>query len=456
MFTLLLLGCTPQPPGPPAGPTLRERFGEHAFLTPRDAPATVALVSGGTIDTRASTCGACHVDHQHEWAQTTHAAAMRDLQFFAELAKPDQPVWLCLNCHAPTAPQRAEIITLDTRLATPGSITALVTTPTPGFDPVRVAEGVTCATCHVQRDADGEGVVIGPRGSGRAPHRVRADKAALDGICVSCHSPGEIILTETFPCWFKTADELAAGPSRDQTCVGCHMPTTTRPAATGGGELDLLRHTWTGGGVPKTVTDYTTLTERGWRAGVDVVVTTDPLTVTLTNARAGHSLPTGDPERFLRVEARLESAGATVGRDVLRLGQTWDWGDAAAHRPAHRLADERLAPGGTRTWAPKLPEAPAERLVVEVMNVRLTVENARALARTSLGPQLLTLWPEAGGLLPRLDQLYPLATFVWRGSRTLPDGVLEVADPSALLVESAAFNTLPLDERAGRLDVPLE
>lgn len=454
MLTLLLIGCSTQPPPPAPGPTLRERFGDHVFLTPRDAPATVALLDGGTIDTRASSCGACHADHQHEWGQTTHASAMRDLQFFGELAKSDQPIWLCLNCHAPTAPQRAEIITLDTRLASPDSIIELVTTPNPDFDPARVAEGVTCATCHVRRDADGQGVVIGPRGSGRSPHRVKVDKAALDGICVGCHSPGEIILTETFPCWFKTADELASGPSRDQTCVGCHMPTVTRGAASGAPEAEIARHVWTGGGVPKSVADYASLSERGWRSGLDVSITALPLTVTLTNARSGHSLPTGDPERFLRVEARLESAGVTVGRDVLRLGQTWDWGDAATHRVAHRLADDRLGPGATRVWTPTLPDKPADRLTIEVMNVRLTVENARSLRSTPLSPQLLTLWPEAGALLPKLETLYPLATFVWRGTRTLPDGILEIADPAALLTESAIFNTLSLDERAGRLDVP--
>lgn len=495
------LGCHPAGLEAELGPTLRERFGDHAFLTPRDTPPTVALVAGGTVDTRAATCAGCHGDHAHEWGQTTHAAAMRDPQLFAELAKPDQPVWLCLNCHAPTAPQRAEAITLDTRLASPDSVARLVPAPNPDFDATRVAEGVTCAACHVRRDADGQGVVLGPRGSGRAPHRVREDRAALDGVCVSCHSPGAISISATFPCWFQTAEELAAGPAAGTPCVDCHMPTTERPAAAGGPAVELRRHVWAGGGVPKTVEGYGTLAERGWRSGLAVRVAATasgaaPLTVDLTNAGAGHDLPTGDPERFLRVEARLEGDGATA-RDVLRLGQTWDWGDEAAGRPAHRLDDSRLRPGATRHWTPSLPARRAERLVVEVASVRFTAENAARAAKTRLPPALLTLWPEAQSAVDTITATYPLATFVWRGTLALPGGAWPlaagsvvaaggdgaspgdgaptvdvtapvdvaalagagapawvVAAPGALLADSAAFAALPLDTRAARLAVP--
>lgn len=469
MAWVLLAAMACRPAAPALGPTLRERFGEHDFLTPRDAPPTVAVVAGGTIDTRAATCGACHADHQHEWGATTHAAAMRDLQFFGELAKPDQPVWLCLNCHAPTVPQRAEALTLDTHLASADSIAAVIASPNPDYDPLRVAEGVTCATCHVRRDVDGQGVVIGPRGSGRAPHRVRVDPDALRGICVSCHSPGDVVLTPTFPCWFKTAEELASGPDKDRSCVECHMPEATRPAAAGGPDLALRRHVWVGGGVPKTVDGYATLAERGWTSGLEVAVrpgeggAAGTVAVALTNT-AGHSLPTGDPERFLRVEVRFERSSAAVSRDVLRVGQTWDWGDGATGRPAHRTEDARIGPGATLTWPAKPDPAGADTLVVEVLSVRLTVDNARALAATKLPASLLTLWPEAEAELPELATRYPMATWVYRGTYSLPGGswpptaggdlALEAEPQAALIARSVAFAALPLDLKAPALSIP--
>lgn len=100
---------------------------------------------------------------------SSHAQAVHDAQFVAELAKPGQPRWLCLNCHAPTAVQRAERITLNTRFAEVGSTAAVRSEKNPEHEAARIGEGVGCAACHVRRDEDGLGTVVGPRGSGRAP-----------------------------------------------------------------------------------------------------------------------------------------------------------------------------------------------------------------------------------------------------------------------------------------------
>ncbi len=430
--------------------------GEYPFLTPIDAPRTIALVAGGAVPSTAAACGSCHTEHYKEWRGSTHAAAIHDLQFVAELAKPDQPRWLCLNCHAPTSPQRPELITMATPLLPDLSVDA---PPNPDFEPARVGEGVTCATCHVRRDEDGAGIVIGPRGSGRAPHRVRADKAALTDVCVRCHSPGPVTLTPTFTCWFETSEELATGPVAGSACTDCHMPEAERAAAMGGPKITVRRHLWEGGGVPKSYARYDGLLDRGWRAGLDVAVATDPVRVTLTNTRAGHALPTADPERHLRVEARLEAADGTVrARDVLRVGQVWDWGDAASGRPARRLTDNRLAPAEARVWAPVLVAdnvAPAPvRLVVEVFHVRLTPANAGSMAATRLDAELRELWAAAPTLLPTLDKHYPLATLVHRETVPLDGGKRVVATPEELVAASRALAEVPLAEKGAILAVP--
>ncbi|GDX79498.1 hypothetical protein LBMAG42_13090 [Deltaproteobacteria bacterium] len=452
---LLALACGTEPP-PALPPTIRERFGEYAFLTPIDTPSTVPLVAGGEIDTRAATCATCHAENHAEWAASTHASAMRDVQFFAEMQKPDQPRWLCLNCHAPTSPQRAELITLNTRLASTTSIAALTTGPNPNFDAARVAEGVTCATCHVRRDADGQGIILGPHGAATAPHRVRKDPAALAGICQTCHSPGgNIVITPTFPCWFETAEEVAAGPDAGKPCTTCHMPQVERPAATDAAPHTVRRHAWTGSGIPKTTGGFSTLLGRGWESGLNVDFQLDPLRVTLTNARAGHALPTGDPERFLRVEASVDSKdGAALATDVLRLGQTWDWGDVATARPAKRVADTRLLPGEARDWTPQISAEGADTLRIEVLSVRLTAANAEGMAGTRLDAQLLSLWPAGQGAIDGFAAGYPLATYVYRLQLNLADGGLRIADAPTLLADSIALAALDPKLRAERLKIP--
>lgn len=460
MLTALLLACTPPvPPGKdvaiPVAPAVRTvgELGAWPFLTPIDAPATVALVGGGELPATAVTCGGCHADHYREWGAATHASAIHDLQYLAELAKPGQPRWLCLNCHAPTAFQRAESITPETTLR--DGLAQVDAAPNPGFEAAgglaAMAEGVTCATCHVRRDADGLGVVVGPRGSGRAPHRVRADKDALTSICVQCHSPGPARLSATFTCWFESAEELAAGPDAGKTCTSCHMPEVERPAAAGAPAVTLRRHVWVGGGVPKSAAGYDTLLERGWEPGLDVAISLDPARVVLTNARAGHLLPTADPERFLRVEARIEAAdGAVLGRDVLRIGQSWDWGDEATGRLAMRKSDNRLRPGEAREWSPALPAGGAA-LVVEVAHVRVTAENAAYMAGTTLDAELAAMWPEAPSLLPHIDQHYPMATYVWRERVPLDGGARSVATRDELIAASKALLAKPLSEKAEAL-----
>ena len=439
------------------GPTLVERFGDWPFLTPIDAPATVALLGGGELPTDAATCGGCHGAFYAEWSKSTHASAMHDLQLMAELQKATSPRWLCLNCHIPTAVQRDRLITPSTRLVSAGDIGQIDAPPNPAHEPARMAEGITCATCHVRRDPDGQGTVIVPHEGVVAPHRTRIDPAALTNICVRCHSPGPAVISPSLFCWFETADELAQGPAAGSTCTSCHMPAAERAVAAGSPVRATRVHGWAGGGVPKSPEGYESLLARGYTPGVEVSVSADPLLVTLENT-AGHALPTADPERYLRVEARYEdAAGATLDRALLRVGQRWDWGDAAVGRPPRRVKDERLGPGETREWRPDLarPDG-AVALVVELSHVRLQPAYASGMRSVKLDAELQALWPDAAARLPDFERHYPLGTRIYRQRLPLgPDAGPPVVVPLAeLLEESRRLTERPPAELEGLFAVP--
>lgn len=448
LLLLLLATCGPRHGAPP---TVRERLGEWPFLSLLDAPTTVALREGGDVSSAASSCGGCHTEVYAEWGQTTHAAALTDVQFLAELAKPDNPRWLCLNCHIPLASQRPYQVQPDTRLASADSVNQIEQLPNPGFDPAIQAEAITCGTCHVRRDADGQGIVIAPADRGAAPHRVRADPDALRDVCVRCHSPGPAQISPTFVCWFETAQELAAGPQAGAGCVDCHMPSAERALAAGGAVRTTRQHHWVGGGVPKSFDGYDGLLARGWSPGVEVQAAIEAgpsgtrARVTLRNT-AGHALPTGDPERHLSLRVALEDPqGAVLAETTTRLGQTWDWGDAATGRAARRLADDRLRPGETRALDLELPAAgPDAAVVVELQHVRLSADNARYMQQAALDPELLGYRPTLAQDLARLDAVYPRASWLYAARYPLGGGAPQVEPIEALIARSRAAGAAPV------------
>lgn len=424
--------------GDTAWTTIGERLGDWPFLVPIPQLAPLGTAGGGALGVKAADCMPCHRAIHDAWKQSTHATALRDLQYLAEIAKPDSPRWLCLNCHVPVQNQRRHLVTPSTRLQDRGhDLRFLEGIPNPGFDAAMQAESITCATCHVRPDDAGRSVVVGPRGDAeRSPHPVREDRAALRGVCIRCHSPGPARLTPTFFCWFETAEELAAGPhAGKKDCVDCHMPR---------GDDGRAQHHWLGGGVPKWYDAYDGLLARGWKPGLEVepaeVSRVDGgvrAKVTYANARAGHRLPTADPERFILLEAALvDPAGVTIARERLRIGQRWDWGDLATGRPARRIADDRLAPGERRTWAVTLPEPPAgARVVVSAKHVRLTVPNAEHMRGTRVD-DLEPYLPGVTAMVAEIERHYPFFSWIHREEVAL-DGGARVTWTLRQLVEAS-------------------
>ncbi len=325
----------------------------------------------GTTGLRAADCGACHPEQYAEWRASTHAHAWTDRQYQAELAKDPEIAWLCINCHLPVSNQQPELTRFTGDLRHPER------RPNPAEDPALREEGITCLGCHWRQ----EGIAV-PDPEVSAPHPTVYDPGLRDpAFCQGCHQ-AVARLEDALVCSFNTGEERRrAGIER--TCQDCHMPRVERPVAAGGQPRSSARHVFFGSGIPKA--------PRGpaeeaawadWRPGVEAsldppgsVAPGEELVVVghYANARAGHALPTGDPERYLLVRLEiLDPDGVVIGSAEARVGQRWEWWPKA-----RKLDDNRLAPGESRDIRVRavMPEGGARaRLVVE--HHRISPDNA--------------------------------------------------------------------------------
>lgn len=424
----------------------------YAFVVPTLKP----LAGVGGI--KAADCGVCHKQIFREWQQTTHANSLNDIQFQSELTKPDSPKWLCLNCHIPVQNQREYIIThlIDNDIFQP------VTRRNPDFDYQLQQEGVTCATCHIRADQEtGESYVIGPNGNQNAPHPVRKNQEFLHNMCQRCHNPQGEGLTPNLICWFYTTDELAGSQTlieetfgEQKNCVSCHMPKEKRHVAEDFKiypEQEVNQHHWVGSGIPKWFSGYDSLLNRGYKGGLEVTVGTpqqaadgDSVTVDvhLTNARAGHHLPTGDPERFILAVASISDAGGNVQYEKkLRIGQHWLW------NPARKIGDNRITFGETRLWKATLPSNSARKgqLTVTVLHVRLNTNTAKYIIAAENVDE--SLFPNGQDYVRNAIHHNPFASFVYNLEIDLNSGERRVYSPEELVALSKAEKGKALSER---------
>jgi len=432
---------------------LKEHFTDEqdfAFVLPRMAPVQ------GVGGIRASQCATCHVEIYKEWQQSTHAWALRDLQYQAELFKPSSPRWLCLNCHIPLQDQRIEVV----RGLKGGDVLRPDTATNPSFDPELQQEAITCATCHVRPGKGkmaGASVIVGPRGNPQAPHPVRADPEALNKICYRCHDPKGERLTPQLVCWFETRKELEQGPlGEDVACSDCHMPSRKRrlagPLFERFPERDSPGHTWVGGGVPKSFAGYDGLLKNGYEPGVSFTVGEPKrggggqvsLPVVVENGNGGHWVPTGDPERFILVVVRLYDAkGRALAKKIHRIGQTWRW-----EPKAEKIADNRLKPEEERTLPTNLKApagaSPPARLSVTAYHVRLTSATARHMMKTGVKEN----WVRGlGKMLRNMPRHYPMATSLHHEEINLETGARKKLNQEELLKRSKAEQHRRLSQR---------
>lgn len=412
---------------------IEQVLGDHPWLklVPQLAPVD------GVGGVRASDCGKCHQRHYEEWRRSTHANAYSDLQFQSELGKPTSPAWLCLNCHIPVENQREETV----RALERGQLAAPVRVPNPKVDAAMRDEGVTCATCHVEKDEHGRSVVIGsiPLGPDlKPPHPVRVDRAKLLGRCADCHDQS-YRLTSKLVCAFETAREVRASAEPDRTCASCHLPEEERSLTTlGTPPRRAHRHTFVGGPVPKRFDLYDAQLAEAFRPALDIHYEVAKgeagrveVTVQLTNAHAAHRAPTGDPERHLVVEAALlDEGGAVLARDTLRIGQTWEW-----EPEARRTGDNRIAPGETRAWRASLSPTSGKpaRVRVSARHVRLSPDNLAYMMKTAANAA-----PAFAPRIAALDKNYPTETTFFESEAPLDGRGPRTTRTQAELFERAA------------------
>ena len=321
-----------------AGRSVEKAEPTRTWTEPR-APALVPFT--GTTGLSAASCGSCHAEIYQEWSASTHAHAWVDRQFQAELHKDEEVAWLCINCHTPLANQQAELTRFSGDIRHPDRAT------NPDFDPALQQEGVTCLTCHWRPEG-----IASVHEDAVAPHPlVYSPELRSNATCTSCHQ-AVARLEDALVCTFNTGEEWEqAQPGK--TCPACHMPQTTRASAPGAPARVGGRHGWPGSLIPKdTWSPEEAAVFSGWAPGgrLEVEHATEapigrpvPVTVRLTNVRAGHMLPTGDPERYLELQlVARNSAGAVVFEGKRTVGQKWEWWPKA-----RKLSDNRLAPGAS-------------------------------------------------------------------------------------------------------------
>lgn len=326
----------------------------------------------GTTGLSAESCGTCHPDIYAEWRASTHAHAWTDAQFQAELHKDPEVGWVCLNCHTPLSDQQAELA------VSTGSIRAPERSANPSFDAALRDEGITCLACHWRPEG-----IAAPHADTRAPHPVVFEpELTTEALCVSCHQAVARV-EPTLVCTFNTGVEWQeARPGK--TCPECHMPRVTRPVAVGGEPRAGGRHTWPGSLIPK---DAQPPEEAAlfadWEPGIDARLRAPEAPVSggeevvlvgvVENVRAGHRVPSGDPERYLRVRLQaFDTEGRLLASATHRVGQRWTWWPEAL-----KEADNRLARGEARELDLRYVQpAGGSRVELSVDHVRISPENA--------------------------------------------------------------------------------
>lgn len=298
------------------------------------SPPGCALYPELTRTSRSTTpaardCAACHVEQAREWRASAHARAFV-AEAFVE-ATDGHRFGDCIGCHAP------------------GSLFEATTgPPRPRLD--RLADGVDCQACHLDR-----GALVGPVHGGALvrPHPVRVDHDLYrrPELCGRCHEG-------------TLAEARALAPDDARTCQGCHMAPVTRTVTQATDRASALL-----------VALEDPLPQRRHTFDVTAVDLTDAFDLRLDVARAGgaveaaatvvsrvpHLVPTGD-FGFRQADVVLEgrdAAGAPTGRVT---------------RALHKELGTALRPGEPLVVRAALP---AETVAVEVTLTRAGREGER-------------------------------------------------------------------------------
>lgn len=335
-----------------------------------ESPIPHQEIPEGLSSISASSCGVCHQEIYEEWKESTHAIAFQDLQFQEELKKDN--ILTCLNCHTPLQNQQEFIVNgiINGDYKTPAKV------PNPHFDKALQQESITCASCHVR-----SGKIIGTMGITDAPHETVKDVDFLsESLCTSCHNVVDE-LNPVLVCTFETGDEWEKGWAIEEgkTCISCHMPEVERSIFPGIENRKAHKHHFPGSGIPKFPEmeverlEGLEITESEIQESYSIEDSLHYI-LTLENKYAGHSVPTGDPERYIIVSFKLkDEQGDIIKEEKHRIGEKWQW-----YPVAEKLADNNLRLLEERSYSfsyygQKIKKL---KLIVEITKHRMTEENA--------------------------------------------------------------------------------
>jgi hypothetical protein len=295
----------------------------------------------------ADSCAACHIETYESWSRTFHALSAIDPVFVeaierSEVGDSQGTRELCLMCHSPTT-----ALTGDFDLNDPVS-----------------REGVTCSFCHSVtaidleartgrfRNRPGRLVIDSPEDIKERhfeDHTIMLDAA----FCAGCHewvNRNGLRILSTYSEWKESP--LAA---EKVPCQECHMPKSPGDSADsslskaiGSGNL----HFQMGGHSQNQLVSAAHL-----EVGAEVKEKEIHLDVAVTNAKAGHMLPTGIPNRKLKLlvdlygrEGELLERRTKVFSRVIANGEGRILEDITDQflYGERVLADNRIAPRETR------------------------------------------------------------------------------------------------------------
>ena len=231
-------------------------------------------------------CGACHGPIRREWETSAMAQSWKNPVFQAFLTDAkaklgDSTLKACISCHAPAA-----AVTADTR-----------------FESAVSQEGVTCNFCHnvsavdpspkpasYTFDPDHPLLMRGPykdADPGKAHDFVYSEIHTKGEFCAACHEHASeggtgVAIETTYDRW-----KASNAASRGKQCQDCHMAPYAGQAAPKISKMNreaVYSHAFHAARTPGFLDSVVTMS---------AVVEKGRLKVTVTNRRAGHSLPGG-------------------------------------------------------------------------------------------------------------------------------------------------------------------
>ncbi len=276
----------------------------------RAADEKAALSVGLATDrlNRSETCGQCHAEIFKAWQDSAHARSFSDSIFQAALEKASDDRGLparrlCLTCHAPAALVNGDF----------------------GVDQAVTREGIGCDFCHSVKSVDMErrpnpfdvelgGVKRGPFAYLSSPaHETALSTLHRDSplLCAACHE----YTNEHGAAVLSTYSEWKEGPypALGVSCQGCHMALVpgdrVRPDVAAAADQRFINlHRLVGGSALSQL-------RRGVEAAFGEVRRESGgvvVKVEVSNAAAGHKVPTGLPPKQVKLLVTASREGKSI------------------------------------------------------------------------------------------------------------------------------------------------